>query len=177
MSVPSLAFSATAMQRFERIVARYPHRQAALLPVLHLAQEEFGWISPEAMEYVGHLLNMPPIKVQHVATFYTMYNLKPVGRFHVQVCTNTACWLTGGVEILEHLKAKFGVGNKGTTSDGLFTLEEVECLASCGTAPAIQVNDQQDREWPIRYHENQSIASVDSLMDALRQRAQEGGER
>ena len=69
------------------------------------------------------------------------------------------------------------MGNKGTTSDGLFTLEEVECLASCGTAPAIQVNDQQDREWPIRYHENQSIASVDSLMDALRQRAQEGGER
>ena len=89
ISVPSLAFSATAMQRFETIVARDPHRQAALLPVLHLAQAEFGWITPEAMEYVGGLLDVPPVKVQHVASFYTMYNLKPVGRFHVQVCTNT----------------------------------------------------------------------------------------
>lgn len=175
MSVPSLAFSATAMQRFETIVARYPHRQAALLPVLHLAQAEFGWISPEAMEYVGGLLDVPPVKVQHVASFYTMYNLKPVGRFHVQVCTNTSCWLTGGVEILEHLKAKLGVGNKGTTTDGLFTLEEVECLASCGTAPAIQVNDLKDSEWPIRYHEGQSVASADALIDALRKRATEGG--
>ena len=175
MSVPSLAFSATAMQRFETIVARYPHRQAALLPVLHLAQAEFGWISPEAMEYVGGLLDVPPVKVQHVASFYTMYNLKPVGRFHVQVCTNTSCWLTGGVEILEHLKAQLGVGNKGTTADGLFTLEEVECLASCGTAPAIQVNDLKDSEWPIRYHEGQTVASADALIDALRKRATEGG--
>ena len=175
MSVPSLAFSATAMQRFETIVARYPHRQAALLPVLHLAQAEFGWISPEAMEYVGGLLDVPPVKVQHVASLYTMYNLKPVGRFHVQVCTNTSCWLTGGVEILEHLKAKLGVGNKGTTADGLFTLEEVECLASCGTAPAIQVNDLKDSEWPIRYHEGQTVASADALIDALRKRATEGG--
>ena len=175
MSVPSLAFSATAMQRFETIVARYPHRQAALLPVLHLAQAEFGWISPEAMEYVGGLLDVPPVKVQHVASFYTMYNLKPVGRFHVQVCTNTSCWLTGGVEILEHLKAKLGVGNKGTTADGLFTLEEVECLASCGTAPAIQVNDLKDSEWPIRYHEGQTVASADALIDALRKRVTEGG--
>jgi NADH:ubiquinone oxidoreductase subunit E len=98
-----------------------------------------------------------------------------VGRFHVQVCTNTSCWLTGGVEILEHLKAKLGVGNKGTTADGLFTLEEVECLASCGTAPAIQVNDLKDSEWPIRYHEGQTVASADALIDALRKRATEGG--
>lgn len=171
----SLAFSEPAMKRFEKIVARYPNRQAALLPVLHLAQEEFGYVSPEAMEYVGGLLGVPPIKVQHVATFYTMYNLKPVGRFHVQVCTNIACYLTGGPEIFAHLKRKLGVGNKGTTPDGLFTLEEVECLAACGNAPAIQLNDKEDREWPIVYHENLTVASADALIDSLRGKA--GGGR
>lgn len=167
----SLAFSEPAMRRFEKIVSRYPNKQAALLPVLHLAQEEFGYVPPEAMEYVGRLLDVAPIKVQHVATFYTMYNLKPVGRFHVQVCTNIACYLTGGPEILAQLKRTLGVENKGTTADGLFTLEEVECLAACGTAPAIQVNDKADREWPIVYHENQSLGSAETLIESLRAKA------
>jgi NADH-quinone oxidoreductase subunit E len=167
----SLAFSDAAMRRFEKIVSRYPNKQAALLPVLHLAQEEFGYVPPEAMEYVGGLLDVPPIKVQHVATFYTMYNLKPVGRFHVQVCTNIACYLTGGPEIFAHLKRKLGVENKGTTADGVFTLEEVECLAACGNAPAIQVNDKHDHEWPIVYHEDQTVAKVDALIADLRKKA------
>lgn len=165
----ALAFSDSARQRFEAIVARYPNREAALLPVLHLAQQEFDHISPEVMAYVAELLDLPPVKVQHVATFYTMYNKKPVGRFHLQVCTNIACHLTGGPEIFEHLKKKLGVGNKGTTEDGLFTLEEVECLAACGYAPVIQVNDKRDREWPIRYHEHlDSLEKVDRLIDDLR---------
>jgi NADH-quinone oxidoreductase subunit E len=171
----TLAFSDTARQRFDEIVARYPNRQAALLPVLHLAQQEFDHVSPEVMEYVAGLLGLPPVKVQHVATFYTMYNKKPVGRFHLQVCTNIACHLTGGPEILEHLKKKLGVGNKGTTEDGLFTLEEVECLAACGTAPAIQVNDKKDRDEHIKYHEKlDSLAKVDQLVEDLRAKAKGG---
>lgn len=172
----TLAFTDSARQRFEEIVARYPNKQAALLPVLHLAQQEFDHVSPEVMAYVARLLELAPVKVQEVATFYTMYNKKPVGRFHVQVCTNIACHLTGGPEILEHLKKKLGVGNKGTTPDDLFTLEEVECLAACGYAPAIQVTDKKDRELPIRFHEHlDSLEKVDRLMDELRGKAKGGG--
>ena len=171
----SLVFSENAQRRFDLIVGRYPNRQAALLPVLHLAQAEFGHVSPEVMDFVGHLLGVPPIKVQQVATFYTMYNLAPVGRFHVQVCTNISCYLTGGKEILCHLKQKLGLENKGTTADGVFTLEEVECLAACGTAPALQVNDPHDPEWPIAYHENQTVASADALIERLRAKAGSNG--
>ncbi len=171
----TLAFSQSARQRFDEIVARYPNRQAALLPVLHLAQQEFDHISPEVMQFVAEQLGVPPVKVQHVATFYTMYNKKPVGRFHVQVCTNIACHLTGGPEIFAHLKKKLGVANKGTTADDLFTLEEVECLAACGYSPAIQITDKKDRETPIFFRENlDSLPKVDALIDELRAKAKGG---
>lgn len=167
----SLSFSDAAAKQIDEIVARYPDPQAALLPVLHVAQREFEYLSDEAMILVGKRLGVPPVKVRQVATFYTMYLHEPVGRFRLGVCTNIACYLTGGPDVLTHLKKKLGVGLKQTTDDGLFYLEEVECLASCNTAPCIQVDDAKDREWPIAYHENlDSIDKVDALIDTLRKK-------
>ncbi|MFN3197626.1 MAG: NADH-quinone oxidoreductase subunit NuoE [Bradymonadia bacterium] len=155
----SFEFTEENLRQVKEIVSRYPNTEAALLPVLHLAQDQVqaqgpeGYVSPDVLDHVAHVLDLPPVKVRQVATFYTMYNKAPVGRYHVQVCTNVACHLTGGVEIFEHFKKTLGVGNHGTTDDGLFTLEEVECLAACGTAPALQINDRYDLDNTIRYYE------------------------
>lgn len=170
----ALEFSESARKEIEEIRSRYPNSLAALLPVLHLAQREFEWLSDEALELVGTTLDVPPVKVRQVATFYTMYNLKPVGRFHVQVCTNVACYLCGGPEILEHLERKLGIKAGETTKDELFTLTEVECLAACGTAPAIQIDDTKDPEWPIRYREGLTREKVDALLDEMRAAGAEG---
>jgi len=171
----ALAFSEAAREKLDEIVSRYPNRRAALLPALRLAQLEFGHTSAEVMEYVGELLGVPPVKVRQVATFYTMYNKKPVGRFHLQVCTNLSCWLVGGVDVRDHLFKRLGVSNHGTTGDDLFTVEEVECLAACGTAPVIQVNDREDKEVPIRYHEHlDTPEKVDALLDALKAKGNGG---
>lgn len=144
----ALAFSEAAMEEFEQIRGRYPqgHRRAALIPTLYLAQREFGYISVEAMEYVARLLDLPPAKVLHVATFYTMFNKRPVGKHHIQVCKSVSCAIMGAYSLVEYLEGKLDIAAGDTTADGKFTLWEVECLAACGYAPMLQCNED--------YHEN-----------------------
>jgi NADH-quinone oxidoreductase subunit E len=144
----TLQFSEEAEGRFQEILAKYPetHRRAALLPTLYLAQGEFGYVSVEAMEYVARRLELPAAKVLQVATFYTMYNKTPVGQHHIQVCKSISCALMGGFSLIEYLEEKLEIPVGATTSDGKFTLWEVECLAGCGYAPMLQCNDE--------YHEN-----------------------
>ncbi|MBF0424880.1 MAG: NADH-quinone oxidoreductase subunit NuoE [Magnetococcales bacterium] len=155
-------FSTTALAEVEAIYARYPpeHRRSALLPILHLAQREFGgWLSHEALAYVAELTDIPPVRVGEVATFYTMYNLKPVGRYHVQVCTNISCWLCGSDAVAQALQEKLQLQWGETSADGRFTLSEVECLGACVNAPALQINDD--------YHEELTPEKVTEIMDRL----------
>ncbi len=138
------AFTAENAERARAIVAKYPAgRQAsAVMPLLDLAQRQAGgWLPQPALDYVADYLDMPAIRVYEVATFYTMFNLKPVGRHHVQVCTNLPCWLRGSDGIAEACKRTLGVDWGGSTDDGLFTLSEVECLGACVNAPMMQIND------------------------------------
>lgn len=155
----SVAFSPGAMAEFERIVSRYPSREAAILPALHLAQREFGYISDEAIEYIAGLIGVSAARIEGVATFYTMYNRKPVGRYHVQICRNISCSLMGAEHLIERAARKLGIRPGQTTPDGKFTLSTVECLGSCGTAPVMQVNDD--------YYENLTEESLDAILDGL----------
>ncbi|MEK7245548.1 MAG: NADH-quinone oxidoreductase subunit NuoE [Pseudomonadota bacterium] len=132
------------IKRAEAIIAKYPAgRQAsAVIPLLDLAQRQGGgWLTQAAMDYVADYLKMPPIRVYEVASFYTMFNLKPVGRHHVQVCTNLPCWLRGSDVVAETCRRTLGVGFTETTVDGQFTLSEVECLGACVNAPMMQIDD------------------------------------
>lgn len=158
-----IAFSPETLAVVERIIKRYPEgkQKSALLPVLHLAQAEFeGWLSAPVMDYVASLLHIHPIEVYEVATFYTMYNLEPVGRCLIEVCHTGPCWLRGSDDILEHLEKKLGIRNGETTPDGMFTLKTVECLGSCGTAPMLQCGAE--------YYENLTTGKVDTLLEKLR---------
>jgi NADH-quinone oxidoreductase subunit E len=128
------------VQRAAEIVARYPSRRSALLPLLHLAQEQDGYVTDDAMEHIAELLDLTPAEVLGTASFYTMFKREPVGTYLVSVCSNIACLLDGGIELLERAEESLGVRPDGTTDDGLFTLEEVECLAHCDQAPCLQVN-------------------------------------
>jgi NADH-quinone oxidoreductase E subunit len=137
----AVRFSPSAQAEFEKIVGRYPVRRAAIMPTLWLAQREFGHLSLEVMEYAAELLELTPAFVASVASFYTMFYKKPMGRNHVQVCTNLSCSLVGADRILACLKKRLGIDIGQTTADGKFSLDQVECLASCGTAPMMQIND------------------------------------
>jgi len=157
-----LRFSDEALRKVDAIFKRYPaeHRESALLPVLHLAQRSFGgWLSREALDYVAEIMDMPPIRVYEVATFYTMYNLEPVGKHHVQVCTNISCWLCASDDIVKALEEKLRIGMGKTTEDARFTLTEVECLGACVNAPMMQINDD--------YHENLTPGKVSEIIDGL----------
>jgi NADH-quinone oxidoreductase E subunit len=134
-------FRPEVLKEVEEIVARYPTRQAALLPVLWVAQREFGFIGYEAIEYVAELMGLPPSHVYSVVSFYTMFKPKPEGRFVIQVCTNISCSLGGADEIVSFLKEELGIGIGETTPDGVFTLKTVECLACCEQAPVVQINE------------------------------------
>lgn len=155
----SVAFSETGRAEFERLLTRYPDREAVILPALHLVQKEFGHVSDEAIVYVAGLLGVSPAQIEGIATFYTMYNRKPVGKYHVQICRNISCSLLGAEHLIEHVAGKLGVKPGGTTPDGKFTLSLAECLGSCGTAPVMQVNDD--------YYENLTEASIDAILDRL----------
>jgi len=155
----SVRFSPAAQARFEEIVQRYPVRRAAIMPTLWLAQRDFGYISLEVMEYVAGLLGLSPAFVGAVASFYTMYYKKPMGTFHVQVCTNLSCTLVGAEQILACIERRLGITVGGTTNDGQFSLSEVECLASCGTAPMMQINDD--------YWENLTPEKTLEIIDRL----------
>lgn len=155
-----LEFSSEAEERFQAILKRYPNTRAALLPTLFVAQDDFGYLSVGAMEYVAGRLELPPSKVLNVGTFYTMYNKRPVGKYHVQVCASISCALLGAHRLVHQLEKKLGIRLGETTEDGLITLSEVECLASCGTAPMLQINDD--------YYENLKIPeSIDAVIDPL----------
>ena len=156
----AVEFSQESLKKFDAIVSRYPKKEAAMLPVLYLAQQEFGYLSAEAIEYVAAIMGVPVARVYGVVTFYTMLNMKPIGRHHIQVCRTLPCALAGAERITASLRSKLGVGVGETTADGKFTLSEVECLASCGTAPMMQVNDD--------YYENLNEQSVGVILDKLK---------
>lgn len=148
---------------FQRAVAKYPpeRRKAALLPALHLVQDELGWLPEPAMAYVGHLLDIPPVRVREVATFYTMYRLRPVGRHHIGVCNSVSCWAMGAEKVIRSCSEMLGIRPGETTRDGHFSLEEVACLAACGGAPALLVNN-------FEYLENVTDEGLKSLIQRLR---------
>ena len=153
-------FPPDAKAKFDYILTRYPTKEAALLPALHLAQEVWGWISPEVVHLVSELLDLSPATVFGVVSFYNMYNQKPVGKYHLQVCTNLSCMVNRAYDIYEHLCEKLDVKPGGTTKDGQYTVVEVECLGSCGTAPVVQVNND--------YHENMDVSKMDTLLTKLK---------
>lgn len=141
-------------------ISHYPVKRSAVLPLLWLAQRHWGWLSPAAMRLVARTLELNEPEVFGVATFYTMFNLKPVGRHHLQVCMTLSCSLMGSDRLFKHLERRLGVGHGETTADGRFTLRKVECLAACGYAPCLQVN--------LDYHENLDEAKVDALLEKLK---------
>jgi NADH-quinone oxidoreductase subunit E len=156
----ALEFSVAAREKIEQIRAKYPTDCAALLPTLFVAQQEFGYVSLEAMECVARALNVSPATVYGVATFYTMYHKAPVGKYLVQVCMNLPCALRGAEEVFEYIAGKLGIREGQTTRDGKFTLMKVECLGACGAAPMMQVNDQ--------YYEDLTPAKVDEILGGLK---------
>jgi len=144
MNAP-LTLSPDALARIDQAVAKYPpdQKQSAVMAALTIAQDEKGWLSTETMDFVAHYLSMPPIAVYEAASFYTMYDIKPVGRYKLTVCTNLPCALQGANIAAEHLKKKLGIGFGETTSDGSFTLREGECMGACGDAPVVLMNNKR----------------------------------
>lgn len=158
-----MQFSDETLVLVNKIIRRYPEgkQKSALLPILHLAQAEFdGWLSPAVMDYVAGLLSIKPIEVYEVASFYSMYNLSPVGKCLIEVCQTGPCWLRGADDIVAHLESKLKIKVGETTSDGMFTLKTVECLGSCGTAPMLQCGS--------KYYENLTTERVDEIVDQLK---------
>src|SRR6187549_480420 len=158
-----LKFSGDALTLARKIMKRYPEgkHKSAILPVLHIAQAEFdGWLSVEAMDYVASVLKIQPIEVYEVASFYSMFNLKPVGKCVIEVCRTGPCWLMGAEDIVKYIEKKLGIKEGETSADGMFTLKTVECLASCGTAPMMQVGE--------KYYENLTVEKCDKLLEDFR---------
>jgi NADH-quinone oxidoreductase subunit E len=158
----TFAFTAENEARAKDILARYPEERgaSAVMPLLDLAQRQNGgWLSPEALNYVANYLSMAPIRVYEVASFYSMYNLKPVGTHLVQVCRTTPCWLNGAAALTETCQKKLGIGLGETTPDGAFTLVEVECLGACANAPMVQINDH--------YYEDLTPERLVEILDDL----------
>jgi NADH-quinone oxidoreductase E subunit len=153
-------FTEDNLKRIEESLSRYPQKRAALMPVLYIAQEQNGFISGEVMTEVAKILEITPEDVLGVVTFYTMYHQQPVGKYHIQVCTNVSCMLKGGYGIYERVKEKLGIDNMQVSPDKLFSLEEVECMGSCGSAPMIAVNED--------YFENLTNEETDQIIDSLK---------
>lgn len=161
-----MKFSEEKLKKVQEIIARYPEgkQKSALIPVLHLAQEENGgWLSAEAMDHVASLLQLTPIEVYEVATFYSMYNLKPVGKYLFEVCQTGPCMLNGSDQIIAYIKEKLNIGVGETTDDGLFTLKTVECLGACGYAPMMQMGKH--------YKEHLTKEKVDQIVEECRRTA------
>ena len=159
----SFVFSEENLEKAKNILAKYPkdRGQSALLPLLDLAQRQNNnWIPREAMQYIAEFLKIPEIRVYEVATFYTMYNLKPVGKNFIQLCTTTPCWLRGSDEVVAACKSKLDIDMGETTEDGQFSLLEVECLGACVNAPMVQINDD--------YYEDLDGASMGQIIDDLK---------
>jgi len=157
---PSVAFSSAAQAEIARLRERYPTALAALIPTLFVAQREFGWLSDAVLELVAHTLGVPATKVRSTATFYTMLQKEPVGRFHVQICRNISCYLRNSDAVRDAWEDELGIGCGDTTDDGQVSLSEVECLAACGRAPVVQINED--------YHEWQTAETTRALAQKLR---------
>jgi NADH-quinone oxidoreductase subunit E len=149
-----------ARAEIDEVLGHYPNRRSAVLPVLWIAQREWGWIPPAALRLVAGTLGLPEPEVFGIATFYTMFNLRPIGRHHLQVCMTLSCSLMGADRLFRHLESKLGIGHGETTADGRFTLRRVECLAACGGGPCMQVNET--------YHESLDEARADRLLESLK---------
>jgi NADH-quinone oxidoreductase subunit E len=162
----SVLFSKNSLDKVAEIISRYPEgkQKSALLPVLHMAQDEFGgWLDVPVMDYVATLLNIEPIEVYEVASFYSMYNLKPVGKYMFEVCHTGPCMVSGSDSIIDYIKQKLNIGVGETTTDGMFTLKTVECLGACGYAPMMQLGKH--------YREHLTKAKVDSIIEECRAKA------
>lgn len=155
--------SQESLAKIDHELAKYPpdHRQSAVMSALRIAQEEKGWLSSETIEFVASYLGIPPIRALEVATFYNMYNLKPVGKYKITVCTNISCMLRDSAVIVEHLEKKLGVRCGQTTPDGKFTLLEGECMGCCGGAPLLHINNTE-------MHEFLTPEKVDSILEGLK---------
>jgi NADH-quinone oxidoreductase subunit E len=156
-------FSPQLSVRFDALVEKYPVRRSALIPMLLYAQDEVGYLSPAVIAEVAVRVGIKESDVLSVLSYYSLLRTKPAGKFNVQVCTNICCMLRGGNELFEHCKKRLGVGNKGVTPDGVFSLEEVECIGACSWAPAVQIN--------YDFHENLTPESMDSLLEDYRAKA------
>jgi NADH-quinone oxidoreductase subunit E len=156
-------FSEEFEARFAEMVPHYPTKRSALVPTLLYAQDEVGFLSDEVIQEIAGRLDLTELEVRNVISYYSMLTTKPRGKFNVQVCTNISCLVRGGEELLQHCAKKLGVGNRGTTADGLFSLEEVECIGACSWAPAAQVN--------YDFHENLTAEKIDKVLDEYRTKA------
>lgn len=159
----SFAFSKDNLKKAKEIIAKYPkgREKSAVLPLLDLAQRQNGgWLSTPAIEYVANHISEPFIRVYEIATFYSMFNTKPVGKYHIQVCGTTPCWLRGSADIMKSFEEKTGAKNGETSKDNMFTISEVECLGACVDAPVVQINDD--------YHENLDAKGVGELIEKLK---------
>ena len=155
-----MRFSEEFEARFAEMLTHYPTKRSALVPTLLYAQDEVGSLSNEVIAELARRMDLTELEVRNVISYYSMLTTKPRGKYNVQVCTNIACMLRGGEELLEHCEQKLGIGHKGTTADGLFSLEEVECIGACSWAPAAQVN--------YDFHENLTNAKMDQVLDEYR---------
>lgn len=157
-----MVLSEQVIKKIDRELAKFPadQRQSAVMAALAIAQDEAGWLPPEVMQAVADYIGMPAVAVQEVATFYNMYNTKPVGKFKISICTNLPCALSGGERAAHHLKSKLGLGYKETSADGLFTLVEGECMGACGDAPVLLVNNKRMCSW-------MSDDKIDALVSEL----------
>ncbi|MFZ0453530.1 MAG: NAD(P)H-dependent oxidoreductase subunit E [Ignavibacteriaceae bacterium] len=156
----SFKFTEENTKKIDETLKRYPVKKPAVMPVLWIAQEQNGWISGDVMKEVASLLDMTPEEVLGVVSFYTMYHQKPMGKYHIQVCTNVSCMLKGANQIYDHVKKKLGINNMEVTENTDFSIEEVECMGSCGTAPMIAVNED--------YYENLDIDQTDKILESLK---------
>ena len=152
-------------RKFDEVVARYPVKRSAIVPLLMFAQDEAGYVTDEAIEEIARRVGVRPIEVVEDIGYYSMLHRHPIGRYNFQVCTNISCMLRGGEEILHHCSKRLGIGHKQTTPDGMFSLEEVECLGACCGAPAMQIN--------YDYYENLTPEEIDRLIDELKKKGPE----
>jgi NADH-quinone oxidoreductase subunit E len=158
-----MKFSDEFETRLTEMVPHYPTKRSALVPTLLYAQDEIGFLSDEVITEIATRLDLTELEVRNVISYYSMLTTKPRGKFNVQVCTNISCMVRGGEELFEHCAKKLGVKNRGTTADGLFTLEEVECIGACSWAPAVQVN--------YDFHENLTPEKMDKILDGYKEKA------
>ncbi len=155
-----MQFSQEFEMRFAEMLTHYPTKRSVLVPTLLYAQDEVGFLSDEVVQEIAGRLELTELDVRNVISYYSMLTTKPRGKYNVQVCTNIACMLRGGEELYAHCRKKLGIGHKGTTADGIFTLEEVECIGACSWAPAVQVN--------YDFHENLTVEKLDKVLDGLK---------